>query len=794
MMADITYVYMNTEITTADTISAVVTNVPDKIGMSDDVMHVYDSISSQLSMSNAKLDSLYMILREAGEAGWGIHQIIALVTIPLIIAIFAFTLPLLFNAAAKIEKRYQSEAISTRLEESWQMSFYYWTLVANVAILFGLFIPCLRPIFIWLLPFSTLLLLIFVLFFYQTVRNFGKPYWIAGQLEEWYKAWYKKSQNKNIRRERRQKIKVWFKRKNETYRRVYRTIKGFGGYNSYYYADRRIHDCLLSLFRVAIDTNDISLMYKLKSAWYQRIEEAKLRSFKAKENKWKFNYVNDLFVFEADAISLLGQCREVKFQQAAVDCLWSTLSHSQIPWKGDVMLVIRSLVFLPKENGANMIKRYMLRANWMFRSLRSIPQMAYICGESVEFKKDKEKECREEWNWIRDIHFLLAAYWWHKGEYAIVNATCPNKESKYYGDIFPVSSADVLYQYICAYNEINDTWGISEFEVEELFDVQIDEMRQMVVEYAAFLMYYTANRDNTYYPEAIEESVLAKVDKIVAKLHGAVQNRMVLKAIDTLNIDISHVEISETISNARIQVVKDIREDVYKKRINDEIKEALANEMSNSMQVVQNVSTEGIYCVREGNFADGIRFNKCSLKMDKTFFTQKEVDQDAIYHIAYNIREILRSRYVYLWLTAINQMQIEEITCDVLHFNEEVANFTGGENHLYTIISFDSPFEDLVRPYMKGIAWRRMSRHSHTLCDKTQLFKENESVAFVIRQEDLPTIDDEEGYGESECDVYDEASKSDGDLTVRFEIDPHLVLRYNKSARILKIRNKKTEL
>ena len=794
MLAEVTYIYMNPQITTADTISAVVTNVPEKIGMSEDVMRVYDSISSQISMSNTKMDSIYMLLQEAGESGWGIHQIIAIVTIPLIIAIFAFTLPLLFNAAAKIEKRYQSEVISTRLEESWQMNWYYWTLIANVAILFGLFIPCARPILIWILPFSTLLLLTFVLFFYQTVRNFGKPYWVADQLKGWYNAWYEKSQNRKNKRERWLKIKVWFKRKDETYRRVYRTIEEYGGYNPYYYADNRIHDCLLSLFRVAIDTNDITLMYTLKSTWNQRIEEAKLRSFKAPENKWKFNYVNALFRFEADAISLLGQCREVKFQQTAVDCLASTLSHSQIPWKGDVMLVIRSLVFLPRENGANMIKRYMLRANWMFRSLRFIPQMAYICGESVELKKDKEEECREEWNWLRDIHFLLAAYWWHKGEYAIVTVTCPNKKSKYYGDLFPVSCADVLYQYVCAYNEIDDSWGIPEHQVEELFDVQIDEMRQMVVEYAVFLMYYTANRDKNYYPVAMEESVLAKMDKIIEKLQGAVHNKVVLKALDALNIDISHIEITETIKEARIQIVKDIREDVYEKKINDTIKEALANHTCNSLQVVRSVSTERIYCVREGHFADEMRFNKCSLKMDKTFFTQVEVNNSAIVQMARNVSEILQSRYVYLWLSAVNQMQIENVTCDVLHFNEEVANFTRGENHLYIIISFDSPFETLVRPYMKGIAWHEMSRHSHTLCDKTQLFKENESIAFVIRKEDLPTIGYEEGYGESESEVYDEASKKDGDLTARFEIDPHLVLRYNKTAKVLKIKNKVTKL
>lgn len=46
----------------------------------------------------------------------------------------------------------------------------------------------------------------------------------------------------------------------------------------------------------------------------------------------------------------------------------------------------------------------------------------------------------------------------------------------------------------------------------------------------------------------------------------------------------------------------------------------------------------------------------------------------------------------------------------------------------------------------------------------------------------------------SECVLTDESSKKEGDLAVRFEIDPRLVLRYNKSARVLKIRNEKTKL
>lgn len=183
------------------------------------------------------------------------------------------------------------------------------------------------------------------------------------------------------------------------------------------------------------------------------------------------------------------------------------------------------------------------------------------------------------------------------------------------------------------------------------------------------------------------------------------------------------------------------------------------------------------------------------MKIDKPFFTQKVVDEDTIYQTSQNICRVLGNRYLYVWLSALNQMQVDTVECDALHFNEQLIQYAKGEKDLYIIISFDSPFDVALYPYYpKEFMWIKISKYIYTYCSNTKLFKENDQIIYVIRRTDLPTIHYEPEHDCSECTIIDESSKKSGDLTMRFEIDPHLILRYNKSAKVLKIKSKKTRL
>lgn len=136
---DTVLVHNTHQITTSDTISAVITNIPEKMDLSENVMSVYDSLQYQLALNNSKIDTLYILLQEKSAEGWGVNQILALVAIPLIIAVFAFTLPLIINSIAKIERLYQTPEITAKLSGSWQL----WTYKISVVV--GLIAICILP-------------------------------------------------------------------------------------------------------------------------------------------------------------------------------------------------------------------------------------------------------------------------------------------------------------------------------------------------------------------------------------------------------------------------------------------------------------------------------------------------------------------------------------------------------------------------------------------------------------------------------------------------------------------------
>lgn len=791
---DTTVVYNISEISIPDTISAVITNIPDEVNLSEEAMSMCNNMQTQLVELSSKMDSLYDLLQQRSIDGWGIDQIVSIAAIPLIIAIFAFTLPLLSSATAKIETVYQCEAITTKLEKSWQRRLYMGSLLTSIGVLIlMLVIPSVVSVCVWILPFLTLALVLSVLSFYQIVGNFGKPYWVIERLKDWYTKDYQTIYRHNALLARKRSILRWFRRKDKVYLKIFKFYEYFNSYNPYNYADKNFYDRLYALLRVAIKTNDIELVYTIQSKWYQQIEQSKLRSFEKGES---FYYANELFSFHERAISLLGQCDESKFQDIAIGNLCATFDHALLPSEGYIMRVLRALVLLPHENGVNMVRRYMYKAHRMYKSIRMIPQMSYVSGEDVGSKKDKELKCIEEWNWIQNIHYLLAAYWWDKGGYELLSAACPKQEYKYYFDLFPVSSVDVLYQHIHAIHAIESSIeGISEWQIGELFDVSKDEMIEIVNRYTVFLMYYTARRKKTYYPEAIAENVLIKLKGYVEKIINMIGDKKVLLSLEAIYFETAGIDIIATIKESRQILIKDIQNDEYDKELNNDIYSQLQHLLTNSKQVIKSIGTEGIYREDDARFSNEIKFNRCSLKIDKPFFTQKVVDEDTIYQTSQNICRVLGNRYLYVWLSALNQMQVDIVECDALHFNEQLIQYAKGEKDLYIIISFDSPFDVALYPYYpKEFMWIKISKYIYTYCSNTKLFKENDQIIYVIRRTDLPTIHYEPEHDCSECTIIDESSKKSGDLTMRFEIDPHLILRYNKSAKVLKIKSKKTRL
>ena len=253
---DTVFINSSVEITTKDTITTFVSNMPNEIGVTSEVISNFDTLQNLLVQSNTKLDSIYTLLYQKGLDGWGGEQVFSLIIIPLIIAIFAFTLPLISSALSKVEGIYQCDAISKKMECSWQM-ILYWILLAvcMFMLLLVMFIPSTMPLLIKILPYTTLFLVLSIFVFFYNVRNFAKPYWVVCQLDRWYGYTYNNTIIRLKFKEYIIRIKKYLQ-KDSYAKGIYETILKLNNNNPYYIADRRFFQQLYALLQLAVNKKD----------------------------------------------------------------------------------------------------------------------------------------------------------------------------------------------------------------------------------------------------------------------------------------------------------------------------------------------------------------------------------------------------------------------------------------------------------------------------------------------------------------------------------------------------------
>ena len=70
---------------------------------------------------------------------------------------------------------------------------------------------------------------------------------------------------------------------------------------------------------------------------------------------------------------------------------------------------------------------------------------------------------------------------------------------------------------------------------------------------------------------------------------------------------------------------------------------------------------------------------------------------------------------------------------------------------------------------------------------KTKIYLENENKLYIIRKEDMPSLQYEANHDKTICTINEEMSEDSCMQLVRMNIDPHMVVKYNKNAKIFRI-------
>ena len=788
---DTTLVYNFPNITKSDTITAVVSNFPDEFTLSDNAMGIGDSILHQINESNVKIDSVYSILQHGSAEGWGVAQVISIIAIPLIIAVFALSLPLILNAVWKMDSIYQSREVSRILDQSWQMILCLFLICINALLLLSwLLFPELQNRMVYTLPITTAGLVISVLIFYRAVRKFSNPYMIMDQLERRYRREFVLTYVKMKIRGWRLRLRRYIDQNDTSAKNVWDMMIGLNEYNVYYKPDHRYFDRLLAMLRIAIEKNDLTLYYAIKEALERRIQEIKIRSLDtAKMMPIYYKEADALFQFHRDAISLAGSSNDPTFQAGIIDSLSTIYSHSQLPVELNNIGILKSLAQLRGDNGLNVVKKYLNRVNYMYGYIRSMAIISNIVGVDLDEKRYRELLCHNHWRWLRAMHYIFCAYWWQKSGYKIASDVCPPKKRMVPTDMLPVCGADILYQCISALDNFDTR--VSTYPIGEVFDISNDSMREMVISYTAFMMYYTANREKNYHAEPLDANERKCMDAVIPLINIAVDSKHIKNVLDQIQFDYTGIDIHAVIARAQNDVLYNESNNIYEQKLNDDRIREIKHQLEHCEQYIQSPIVEGLYRDDDIDYNEEILLRESTIAMAKDFYILPNHDGKLLYSITRSLGQDILNRYLYAWLTCIMQMNVSNKAWNLAHFTKNLRKYTSRNNEQYVLVSIDSPYDSFAYPHPQGIIYVQLSKHHVNLCASTKLFRENAKVAFLIRQDDLPSLRYEEGYESAECDIEDESSREKGLLNVRLNINPHLALRFTKNAKVLRIKCKK---
>ncbi len=777
------------KITSSDTISAVVSNIPERINLSEDVMGVYDSLQNQLVLSNTKIDSLYAFLQARETDGWGINQIMALVAIPLVIAVFAFTLPLVFNAIAKIERLYQCPEITAKLSSSWQLWMYF------ISVGLGLLTICVLPFFrishaVEILLVLLLLVIILSVFaFYYVVNRFSDPYWVLNKLRDWFKSEstkMQKKQNSSLKKI----VRYYYRHMNDKdNRRILTSVVNLR--KAYLYmndnVDRLFYRRIYALIKIAVSTKNLPLYIAAISEQKNQVRFEKMESLKRQDASLKeVNYSEGLFEFYENTLALVGQEKDPKYREYVMYSLNETFDQGQLPYLRYIVSILRALRIQQSKYGVHTLQRYLNQANRLYSGVRVIPQIAYVTGCGVEDKKKVETAYRENWNYLCNLHYMFGAYWWNEQEYALLSTLCPERDTPQYMNFYPASFAEVFYRYVKVSYAIKKA-DLSYWFTTEVFDMKPEQMLTIVSEYTLFLLYYTATRSKLYFEVELSKDMVNHIDEALFELLSVHRKGNVEKICRSVGINAADIDIRRLLDIAAAELNINYQENTTQASVNQKIVDKLSAQFEDMQAILQETVDEPIYNIAPISGTDEISLNICSVAVDKLFFTNQEIDNYAEYRMTREIGQIIANRYLYVWLSCINQMKINEITSDMVKLKENVLRLSKGKLDEYVIIGIDFQYDSFLSKKDTNLPYYSIRVDRFELFKKTRIYLENENKLYMIRKEDLPSVQYIANCNKATCTINEEMSTDSCILLERMNIDPHMVLKYNRNARIFRI-------
>ena len=776
--------------------------------------------------------------------GTGYNDVVGIIAFPLIIALFAFSFPFVFDRINQINNKYRSKNLSQLFRSSclyrlfWNVSFVciVYVLFYGACALFFKDSVLVKYSALWnsVSLFVAISYVLIVWLFAKSTVRYNNPEQLLDILNKQYKREQRRLKIDPLYIKAKACFRFFAHRKDGNSNSIYNSARRMVAYWKKDVPEHNFINRLGDIARYAVKQDDFELF---KNVLIRIDDIVKREKYIIYSNTDVMNVIQEgpthrlTMIFFMDLmLDFSPFSRGYMSNETVVFKMVGTFNRSVYLSFGDSMYLAACLRRMIDKDNETLVYKYVDYTSYYFKYILRLPQVYYIKGGLLSNRNNVEKTSYESWKYLAMCHYAALAYGFDKEKYYILDIHLNNRDDEY--NLYPRTGIEVLVRYAQCLK--HSCFLKNDLLSDKNTDINVEHL---LARYTSLLVMLLAGQENSVYlvashviPEYIG-IIEQKRKKLIREAEFIKQNKHLLDLyprIKDVNIDSklngciqrlktindSSVLLNEQNNNERkdsrcfltnildffkkVSAVKVRKPNLYRVPLDSSILENFKNSLLQFNSDVARHIPKCLLAEKVQNKDQKIDVKPCQLLIHKSLFIDTNVYNCYVNNIYHEFVELISNRIIYLTLYAFHEMKIHKESLISPSFDAYFDKFTHGKNENYVLIGVESPFYSILDIRFKGNEqyYRQVvpyisidavgGKNLLTDLEYYDFFKDS---LLIVAKSDLPAIED---YSDGNINVnfHEESDESKMEMNVRTTIDIHKKVVFNKNVEIAMVKIK----
>lgn len=755
---DTVYVSNIAESVLREPIPVQVINIPDTLSVNGTVYVSNDPWSAEAHMIADSISTIRSIITDIAQNQYNISDSVAIIAIPMIIAIIAFAVPYIFDCINRINERYRSTEISDLLEQTFLYKCFWvivWSSGIGVLIYAILFLLCWRMISSCvqmslnvILLLVALVLMILTLCLVKMTIRFNKPKEVIEMAIARRKSDLKKKIGHSLYVFYEQTIYTQF------YERLYR------------------------LWVYAYTSHDMALLDNINYRFLNVIEKQKTTNHKntSKNNEniypiWIYEYIDKVVDFYLVSIpndkiddELVWWMRKLYDEHCVVSPQYLYKLATWCKKMSDNQRISMQCKYISTFRNA-------------FYKVATLHHFQIIQGYEANVIDESRKEGLINLHLIQMVHMMILAYWMRNNQYELLS-TIYQRGKRYVYGTFPYNGLEILSRSIETLE--NKDYAINYISSKVLFEDQ--ELAEVINSSLAKMLLYQQDFRPEYRGEWVTERFVAGWKKYEKSI------LMHLKALQTEKMIIDNpwvkcADVSMYFNEYVTRLTMNFSSAPYTTSISPKLEGDWKYKLSIGVNKLNDIVGAHLVQVGSGEEKDfkgrsEHRFTTNNVILPKRLFVESTLDfEKIVWREERRVHELLATKLIYDILSRVESYKRIVIKGNVDKCYKKLKKLFDASADDYVAIDFGSGMESVYAEevthatgYMKFMNMEFIDVENYTFdgLKDMELSQQYSESLVIVKKSDLPIWMSDD---DTQVSMVNKSDKALGRLDVMGTID-----------------------